>query len=178
MYFPQLFTRWRCRGSTWSHGPSHTEDAHCCPCQGQTAVSTHWHKTGEISTASIPVLSNRETSSTPLAHKRATYPSAGCSTPRDLPSKDKKWGSILQKAVQAIAPDQQPTWKLRRDLSLNLPGFLNSISCHSRYRQWMVIPLLKLPYWFQQSETKNVRDRLYFQFRFYSLQLDEFLELN
>lgn len=74
----------------------------------------------------------------------------------------------LHKAKSRGSHVPQPAAKceLHSDPSLNLPGFLNSTSCHSRYRQWMVIPLLKLPSWFQQSKTKNVRDWVYFQFRF------------
>lgn len=53
------------------------------------------YKTGERATASTPVLSNREFSSNPLAHARATPATVGHSAPRDLPSRGRKWGSVL-----------------------------------------------------------------------------------
>lgn len=134
----------------------------------RTALSKYWHETGERATASTPVLPNRELSSNPLTHGRAIPATAGHSAPWDLPSRGRKWGSegcTRQSGVSHV-PQPAAKCKLHGDPSLNLPGFLNSTSCHSRNRQWMVIPLLKLLSWFQQSETKKVRDWLYFQFRF------------
>lgn len=82
----------------------------------RTVLNKCWHKTGERAIASTPVLFNREFSSNPLAHGRAT---AGHSAPQDLPSRGRKWGSVSQRAAQGweqsqpCPPSQQPNSSCR-----------------------------------------------------------------